>query len=91
LATELTDSPHYTSDGYWRGPIWAPCTLIAVAGLAALGEKKLVRDIARRFCRLCALSGFAENFDALTGAPLRDTAYTWTSSTFLVLAHEYRR
>src|SRR4051812_47885388 len=24
LATELPTSPHYLSDGYWRGPIWAP-------------------------------------------------------------------
>lgn len=31
----------------------------------------------------------AENFDALTGKPLRDQAYTWTASVFLVLAHEY--
>ncbi|MFL6113906.1 MAG: amylo-alpha-1,6-glucosidase, partial [Catenulispora sp.] len=23
LATERPDSPHYESDGYWRGPIWA--------------------------------------------------------------------
>jgi len=62
--------------------------MIAVDGLAALGEKKFARDIAARFCRLCAKSGFAENFDALTGAPLRDRAYTWTSSVFLVLAQE---
>jgi hypothetical protein len=89
LATELTGSLHYTSDGYWRGPIWAPCTMIAVDGLTQLGETKLAREIAGRFCRLCAKSGFAENFDALKGAPLRDTAYTWTSSVFLVLAHEW--
>jgi hypothetical protein len=25
------------------------------------------------------------------GAPLRDRAYTWTSSVFLILAHEYLR
>ncbi|KAK7458325.1 hypothetical protein CaCOL14_006760 [Colletotrichum acutatum] len=24
LATEELASPHYESDGYWRGPIWAP-------------------------------------------------------------------
>jgi glycogen debranching enzyme len=87
LATELPSSKHYTSDGYWRGPIWAPCTMIAVDGLTQLGERKLAREIAGRFCRLCAKSAFAENFDALTGAPLRDTAYTWTSSVFLVLAN----
>jgi hypothetical protein len=30
----------------------------------------------------------SENYDALTGAPLRDKAYTWGASAFLILAHE---
>jgi putative isomerase len=91
LATESPNSPHYQPDGYWRGPIWAPSTLLLVEGLAACGELTLAREIARRFCDLCARSGFAENFDALTGEGLRDRAYTWTASVFLVLAHEYLR
>ena len=36
-------------------------------------------------------SGMAENYDAITGDGLRDRAYTWTSSVFLILAHEYLR
>jgi len=62
--------------------------MIVVSGLLAVGEKKLTRTIASRFCRMCAKSGFAENFDALTGAGMRDRAFTWTSSVFLTLAHE---
>jgi glycogen debranching enzyme len=89
LATEPPSSPEYRSDGYWRGPIWAPSTLLVVDGLAAIGQARLARTIAARFCRLCAREGFAENFDALTGAGLRDRAYTWTSSVFLILAGEY--
>jgi putative isomerase len=89
LATESPRSRHYRSDGYWRGPIWAPATLLIVDGLAACGERGLARSIARRFCNLCAAGGMAENFDALTGRGLRDRAYTWTASVFLILAHEY--
>ena len=33
-------------------------------------------------------SGMAENFDAETGDALRDPDYTWTSSVFLVFAHD---
>jgi hypothetical protein len=42
---------------------------------------------------MCETSGFAENFDALTGRGLRDRAYTWTASGYLLLAevHELRR
>jgi glycogen debranching enzyme len=85
-ATENPESPLYEPDGYWRGPIWAPPTMILVDGLRNAGETELANTIAERFCTLCANSGFAENFDAVTGTPLCDKAYTWTSSTFLMLA-----
>jgi len=89
LATERPDSPQYLADGYWRGPIWAPSTLLIAFGLSDLGKKPMARQISERFCRLCAQSGFAENFDALTGQGLRDPAYTWTASVFTILAHEF--
>ena len=88
LATESLKSPLYKADGYWLGPIWAPSTMIITEGLEAVGEKALARDIRKRFCEMAARSGMAENFDAMTGAGLCDPAYTWTSSVFLVFAHE---
>ncbi len=39
--------------------------------------------------RLCDKSGFAECFDALTGAGQRDRAYTWTASIFFLFASEF--
>ena len=89
FATEQTRSRHYNPDGYWRGPIWAPSTMIIIDGLAASGEKALASKAAERFCRMCRESGFAENYDALTGQRRHDPAYTWAASVFLVLAHEY--
>jgi glycogen debranching enzyme len=86
LATELPDSPKYSPDGYWRGPIWGPSTVLICLGLERVGENKLARTVASRFAKLCTASHFAENFDALTGAPLRDPAYSWTASAFLFLA-----
>lgn len=89
LATESPASSLYESDGYWRGPIWAPTTYILIDGLMQMGKKELARDLALKFCKMCAKSGFAENFEAQTGAPLRDSGYTWTSSVFLLLAGEF--
>lgn len=89
LATEATNSPNYLPDGYWRGPIWAPSTMLIVDGLNAVGEREFARELSRRFCGMVARSGMAENFDALTGEGLRDRAYSWTSSIFLILAHEF--
>ncbi|MFD4872460.1 amylo-alpha-1,6-glucosidase [Streptomyces sp. NPDC058420] len=92
LATELPTSPHYRSDGYWRGPIWAPATVLIEDGLRRAGHERLADDISARFRALCETSGFAENFDALSGVGLRDRAYTWTASSYLLLAeaHELR-
>lgn len=86
LATESPKSPLYQPDGYWRGPVWAPSTQLLVSALRGVGETTLAAEIARRFCRTCAKSGLAENFDALTGRGLREPAHTWTASGFLTLA-----
>ncbi|GAA2892912.1 hypothetical protein Acy02nite_40270 [Actinoplanes cyaneus] len=88
-ATEPIDSPHYDPDGYWRGPIWAPSTVLIEDGLRRGGHEVLADEISERFRALCEKSGFAENFDAETGAGLRDRAYTWTASSYLILAAAY--
>ncbi|MYS93636.1 MULTISPECIES: amylo-alpha-1,6-glucosidase [Streptomyces] len=92
LATELPTSPHYRADGYWRGPIWAPATVLVEDGLRRAGHQRLADEISTRFRALCETHGFAENFDALTGSGLRDRAYTWTAAAYLLLAeaHELR-
>jgi glycogen debranching enzyme len=89
LASERPDSSHYQPDGYWRGPIWAPATMLVVDGLRRAGHGELARQVSDRFRALCETFGFAENFDALTGAGLRDRAYTWTASVYLLLARDH--
>ncbi|GGL96238.1 amylo-alpha-1,6-glucosidase [Nakamurella endophytica] len=86
LATEPVGSARYLPDGYWRGPVWAPSTVLLEDGLRRAGYAELADEVADRFLRLCERSGFAENFDAVSGAGLRDRAYTWTASAYLLLA-----
>lgn len=85
IATEPVASPHYVADGYWRGPIWAPTTMLLIDGLRQGGRNVIADDLARRFLMTCAGAGMAENFDALTGAGLRDRSMTWTASVYLTL------
>ncbi|NUT49020.1 MAG: glycogen debranching protein [Saccharothrix sp.] len=85
-ATELPSSPHYEADGYWRGPVWAPATVLIEDGLRRGGAVELADEVSARFRATCEKSGFAENFDALTGQGLRDRAYTWTASAYLLLS-----
>ncbi|WP_416985449.1 amylo-alpha-1,6-glucosidase [Streptomyces sp. T028] len=90
LATELPTSPNYLADGYWRGPIWAPATVLVEDGLRRAGHQRLADDISARFRALCETHGFAENFDALSGTGLRDRAYTWTAAGYLLLARDHQ-
>jgi len=89
LATEKLDSPNYVEGGYWRGPIWAPSTMLVVHGLLDMGERELAGTIVRAFCEMCKDSGFYENFDPVTGKGYYDPAYTWTSSVFMIFASQY--
>jgi len=89
VASESTKSELYEPDGYWRGPIWAPSTFLIVQGLKKCGEEELAKDVALRFSKLCRKSGFAENYNAISGAPLRDNGYTWTTNVFLSFMYEY--
>lgn len=91
LATESLKSSYYDPDGYWRGPIWAPPMMFIIDGLADGGETEFASELATRFCDNAAINGFAENYNAKNGGGLRDRAYTWTSSVFLMLAREYAR
>ena len=86
LATEHPRSRHYEADGYWRGPVWAPATVLVEDGLRRAGYARLADRVSATFRALCERSGFAENFDAGTGQGLRDRAYTWTASAYLILA-----
>ncbi|WLT31611.1 amylo-alpha-1,6-glucosidase [Geothrix sp. PMB-07] len=90
LATEDPMSPHYRSDGYWRGPIWAPTTYLLADGLRRGGRPDLSRLIARRFCDMVARAGgHYENYDSLSGQGLRCRGFAWTSAVDLLLMHEY--
>lgn len=91
LATELPSSAYYEADGYWRGPVWAPVTVLIEDGLRRAGAAELADRVSARFRAVCEKSGFAENFDALTGEGLRDRAYTWTAGAYLVLAGDAER
>ncbi|WP_020647205.1 amylo-alpha-1,6-glucosidase [Amycolatopsis balhimycina] len=91
LATEQPASSFYEADGYWRGPVWAPATVLVEDGLRRAGAVDLADRVSARFRSVCEKSGFAENFDALTGEGLRDRAYTWTASAYLLLAGSAER
>lgn len=91
IASEMPASLKYDSDGYWRGPIWAPTTYLLVDGLRRGGYSDLANEIARRYCHMsCDIArGNYENFDALTGIGHCAPGHTWTASIYMLLYWEY--
>lgn len=86
VASEGVGSALHESDGYWRGPIWAPTTYLVHSGLAACGDHARADAVGRGFAAMAVAGGFAENYDATTGLPLRDRGYSWSAAVFLLIA-----
>lgn len=90
IATEAISSESYQEDAYWRGAIWGPTTLLVVEALEDLGYVEDAKKVAQRYCKLNKKSGFSENFNALTGKPLRDRSFSWTAATYIHLAKKIK-
>ncbi len=86
FATEKINSPYYKYNGYWRGPIWAPTTLLMIDALKRTSEPLWADRIRDKYIQCIMTGGFAENFDPLTGEGLVDTGFAWTASVFTILA-----
>jgi hypothetical protein len=62
--------------------------MLITSGLMDIGERELARTVVRSFCDMCKENGFYENFDPITGRGYYDTAYTWTSSVFMMFSNQ---
>lgn len=89
IATESINSPYYETEGYWRGPYWAPTSLIFIDALKNIGEIELSKKLALSYCENACKFGMCENYDPITGTGFDDPAFAWTSSVFLLLANKY--
>jgi len=88
LASENTNSPKYTADGYWRGPIWGPPNYMIFNSLIELGKPELAKDLAQRYCDNMNLNPqFSENCDALTGKSYQVPGLGWPAAAYILMAH----
>ncbi len=86
---ESIRSPRFNPDTYTRGAIWPPNNLFVYEGLKACGAKEEAEKFRLQFIHQLEKNGFSERFHPLTGAPLSDPCYTWTSSVYMILEYSH--
>jgi len=98
IASEKLDSglidPY---QGWMNGPIVAPLHFQIVTGIDASGDREFACEVARRFCRNCAVNGPYHIINPFNGRGqdkgrdnvLHQHISAWSSSIFLFLAGEY--
>ncbi len=98
LASEKLDSAMIDPyQGWMNGPIVAPLHFQMVTGLAGCGKTELAAEVARRFCRNCAINGPYHIINPFNGRGqdkgrdnvLHQHIAAWSTSIFLFLAGEY--
>lgn len=91
IASEDPKSKKYEADSYWRGPIWAPATILIADGLKRGGREDLAKEIARRYCDMIKYQagGYYENFDPKYGEGNRAIGFSWSAAVALIFMWEY--
>ncbi|MEM4972793.1 MAG: trehalase family glycosidase [Candidatus Hadarchaeales archaeon] len=72
---------------YWRGPVWAPITLLIAEGLIRYGRKRLANELVEKWVKLVEKSGFAEYFypDGRPGRAHLGEDFGWTAAVTIYL------
>ncbi|WP_018349641.1 MGH1-like glycoside hydrolase domain-containing protein [Longispora albida] len=87
--TVAAGSPHFTVDGYWRGPVWLDQAYFALEGLRRSGyasEAALFLDqLLRNADGLLGDAPIHENYQPLTGARLCSPNFSWSAAALLLL------
>lgn len=78
--------PRYDAKRYWRGPTWGMMNMMIGEGLAEQGHTDLANTVREMTRDLIIRHGFAEYFDAQTGAGAGGDAFSWTAAVWLIWA-----
>ncbi|MFH1195969.1 MAG: trehalase family glycosidase [bacterium] len=90
LPTFTADHPKFTTDGYWRGPVWIDQVYFGIAGLRNYGFNEEADKLTKKlFDNLPGLKDgdapIRENYNPLTGAGLQANHFSWSAAHLLML------
>lgn len=90
--TVTADHPKFSSNGYWRGPIWLDQVYFGIRGIRNYGYDDIADNYTKQvFDRLSGLTGDApihENYDTNTGGRLKSPNFSWSAAHLLMLYRE---
>ena len=73
------DEPTHEPSTYWRGPAWPQLTYLLWLAATSSGSDEVGSALVRSILAGAERSGFAEYWDADTGAPLGAVPQTWST------------
>lgn len=78
------DEPSYTSNDWWRGPVWMNIAWLMTEVLRLHGFEQARREAVRRLMAMLTRDlQMAELYDSRTGEPQGCRGYGWTCSVFM--------
>jgi hypothetical protein len=64
---------------YWRGPVWINSAWLLWLGLVRLGYDAAAAELVQRVARTVARGGVCEYYDPVSGAPLGQRQFGWST------------
>ncbi len=88
-------SPLFTTDGYWRGPVWIDQAYFAIAALRKEGmineADELTYKLFNNAVGLLDSLAIYENYNPINGKPLSAPNFSWSAAHLLMLYREIER
>lgn len=79
------NSPEFSPDCYWRGPVWININWLLYHGLKCYGLLEYAQHVRQSIFKLIEQQGFYEYFNPLTGEGLGTHQFSWTAALLLDL------
>ncbi|HQB78519.1 MAG TPA: glycoside hydrolase, partial [Tenuifilaceae bacterium] len=84
--------PSFTTDGYWRGPVWLDQVYFAISALRKNGmdneADELTLKVFRNAKGLSSDGAIHENYDPHTGEQLSAPNFSWSAAHLLMMYNE---
>jgi putative isomerase len=88
-------NPLFTTDGYWRGPVWIDQAYFAIAALRKEGMNKKADELTYKLFKnaggLLDSLAIYENYNPINGKPLSAPNFSWSAAHLLMLYRELER